>query len=245
MITLIAIGAILVIGLIVRGVRAATRRAEVSGFEAFAQSATASFPLQQGEVIQLTLAARDLGAVRRLENDAITDEYPGSFPLVACTSARLVVQMSVTDKTTDLTGVFRPRRPDIRRRIGEQFSGDDRRVSSCEWDWATISSVIAEGDTAGFLWHNERGSGAVVLTLMSLPDQARFVSTAIAAITAARGSLGIQPSAPVVTQDDGSVDYAFPDAQVICSDCGSVILPTDGFCTGCGVRVVRLAGADS
>lgn len=245
MIVLISVGVILVIGLIVRGVRAATRRAEVAGFENFAQAATPSFPLQPGEVIQLTLAARDLGAARRLENDAVTDEYPASFPLVACTSNRLVIQMSVTDKTTDLAGSFSPRRPDLRRRIGEQFVGTERRVSSCEWTWETISSIIAEGDTAGLLWESERGSGAVMLSFMSVSDQARFVSTAAAAITAARGRVGLLPPEPVVTHDGGSVDYAFPGAQVVCADCGSVILPDDSFCTGCGVRVFRLATAES
>ncbi len=245
MIVVIAVVAILVIGLIIRGVRAADRRAEVAGFETFAEAAAASFPLQPGEVVQLTLAARDLRAARRLENDAITDEYPSSFPLVVCTSSRLVIQMSVTDKTTDLAGSHPPRLPDLRRRIGEQFAGAERRVSSCGWPWETISSIIAEGDAAGLLWGSERGSGAVMLTFMSIPDQARFVSTAIAAITAVRGRLALLPPAPVATQDGGSLDYSFPGAQVLCSDCGSVILTEDSFCTGCGLRVVRLAEAES
>lgn len=245
MFTLIAIGVILVIGLIVRGVRAANRRAEVEGFETFAQSATASFPLHPGEVVQLSLAARDLGAVRRLENDTITDEYPASFPLVACTSERFVIQMSVTDKTTDVSGSFPPRRPDLRRRIGEQFIGAERRVSSSEWAWQSISSIIAEGDTAGLVWQSQRGSGAVMVTFMSTSDQARFVSTANAAITAARTRLELQPATATVSQDGGSFDYEFAGAQVICSDCGSVIQPDDSFCTGCGVRVIRLAVADS
>lgn len=245
MITLIAIGAILVIGLVVRGVRAAARRAEVGGFESFAQSGAASFPLHPGEVIQLSLAARDLGAVRRLENDSITDEYPASFPLVACTSERLVIQMSVTDKTTDLSGSFPPRRPDLRRRIGEQFIGAERRVSSCEWAWQTISSIIAEGDTAGLVWQSERGSGAVMVTFMSVSDQASFVSTATGAITAARSRLDLQPAAATVSHDGGSSECEFAGAQMICSDCGSVIQPDDSFCTGCGVRVIRLQAADS
>jgi len=245
MLTLIAIGIIVIIGLIVRGVRAAARRGQVEGFENFAQSGTASFPLHPGEVVLVSLAARDLGSVRRLENDAISDEYPASFPLVACTSERLVIQMSVTDKTTDLTGSYPPRRPDLRRRIGEQFIGAERRVSSCEWEWQTISSIIAEGDTAGLAWQSERGSGAVVVTFMSVSDQARFVSAATSAITAARGRLDLQPAGPTVSQDDGSLDHAFAGAQVICSDCGTVIQPDDSFCTGCGVRVFRLEAADS
>jgi len=245
MFTLIAIGVIVVIGLIVRGVRAAARRAQVEGFESFAQSGMTSFPLREGEVVLLSLAARDLGAVRRLEDDVVSDEYPASFPLAACTSERLVIQMSVTDKTTDLTGSFPPRRPDLRRRIGEQFIGAERRVSSCEWPWPTISSVIAEGDTAGLSWQSDRGSGAVVVTFMSAADQARFVSAATGAITAARGRLQLQPAAASVSQDDGSWDYSFAGAQVICSDCGTVIQPDDSFCTGCGVRVFRLEAADS
>ena len=245
MTALIVLAVGLVIGLIIRGVRSANRRAEVAGFETFAQAAAPSFPLQPGEVVQLTLAARDLRAARRLENDAIADEYPASFPLVACTSSRLVIQMSITDKTTDLAGSFSPRRPDLRRRIGEQFTGADRRVSGCEWEWETISSIIAEGDTAGLLWESERGSGAVMLTFMSPSDQAHFVSTATGAVSAARARLGLLPPGPVVTQDGGSSDYGFAGALVICAECGTVIAPEDSFCTGCGVRVFRLAAAES
>ena len=245
MTVLIVCVVILVIGLIVRGVRAANRRAEVAGFESFAQTAPPSFPLQPDEVVQLTLVGRDLRAARRLENDAITDEYPSSFPLVACTSSRLIIQMSVTDKTTDLAGSFSPRRPDLRHRIGEQFIGPDRRVSCCEWGWETISSIIAEGDTAGLLWQSERGSGAVMLTFMTVPDQARFVSTATASITAARGRVGLLPFEPLVTQDGDRSDHAFPGARTVCADCGSVVLPEDSFCTGCGVRVFRLEAAES
>jgi hypothetical protein len=245
MTALIVLTVALVVGLIIRGVRAANRRTEVAGFEAFAQDTAPSFPLQPGEVVQLTLAARDLRAARRLENDAIADEYPSSFPRVTCTSNRLVIQMSVTDKTTDLAGSYPPRLPDLRRRIGEQFVGAERLASSCEWPWETISSIIAEGDTAGLLWQGERGSGAVMLTFMSVSDQARSVSVAIAAIAAVRGRLGLLPTAPVVAHDGGGSEYSFPGARVLCSECGSVILADDSYCTGCGVRIFRFAAAES
>lgn len=237
---------IIAIGLIVRGVRAANRRQELAGFQEYASVAAPAFPLQAGETVELAIAARDLRAARRLEDDAISDEYPASFPLVVCTANRLVVQMSVTDKTTDLSGSFPPRRPDLRRRIGEQFIGADRTVSSCEWPWETIGSLLADGDTAGLVWESERGSGAVMLTFMSPADQARFVSAALTAITSARTRVGLLPAEAVRTQDGDSgtgSDYAFPGAHVLCADCGTLISPEDRFCTGCGIRVFRLAEA--
>jgi hypothetical protein len=235
---------IIVIGVIVRAVRASNRRQEVAGFQEYASAAAPAFPLEPGEVIRLTVAARDLRAARRLENDAVTDEYPSSFPLVACTSTRLVIQMSLSDRTTDLTGSFPPRIPDLRRRIGEQFSGAERAASSCEWRWEAITSILAEGDTVGVLWESERGSGAVMLTFMSPADQSRFVSTAVTAITDARTRVGILPAA---TQqlDGASTDYVFPGAQLICSECATIITLEDRFCTGCGTRVFRFAGAES
>jgi len=245
MTVLIVCVVILLIGLIVRGVRASNRRQEVAGFQEYASSGHVSFPLMAGERVDLTVAARDLRAARRLEDDAITDEYPASFPLVTCTSTRLVVQMSVTDKTTDLTGSFPPRRPDLRRRIGEQFLGADRSVSSCEWPWETISSVVAEADTCGLVWDSERGSGAVMLSFMSPSDQTRFVTSAVAAIASARTRVGLLPAAADRTQDGGRSDFEFPGAQVDCADCGAVVAREDRFCTGCGIRVVRLEGADS
>ncbi len=245
MIWLIVCIVVIVISLIIRGVRAANRRQEIAGFQSYAGAAVPTFPLEVGESIIISLAARDLGAVRRVEDDAIKDDYPSSFPLVACTSARLVVQMSVTDRTTDLAGSFPPKVVDLRRRIGEQFAGTDHRVSSCAWPWQSISSVVAEGDTAALIWENERGSGAVLLTFMSLQDQGQFVSTALAAIAAARARIGFEPAQPSHTADGTSHDYSFPSAQTICSDCGTVIDPAERFCTGCGIRVFRLEAAES
>lgn len=235
----------LVISLIVRGVRAANRRQQIAGFQSYASTASPTFPLESGESIITTIAARDLGAMRRLEDDAIKDDYPSSYPLVACTSARLVVQMSVTDRTTDLAGSFAARRVDLRRRIGEQFGGADQRVSSCEWPWQSISSVIAEGDAVALLWESERGSGAVMLTFMNQQDLSQFVSTALGAISAARTQLGLLPAEPSHTVDAGSHDYSFTGAQTICSDCGTVIESNERFCVGCGVRVFRLEVAES
>jgi hypothetical protein len=236
---------VIVISGIIRGVRAANRRQEIAGFQSYAGTAVPTFPLEVGESIVTSLAARDLGAVRRIEGDAIKDDYPSSFPLVACTSARLVIQMSVTDRTTDLSGSFPPRRVDLRRRIGEQFSGTDHRISSCAWPWQSISWVVAEGDTSALLWENERGSGAVLLTFMTLQGQSQFVSTALAAISAARSRLGFEPAQPSHTADGTSHDYSFRSAQTICSDCGTVIDPVERFCTGCGIRVFRLEAAES
>jgi hypothetical protein len=234
----------IVIGLIIRGVRAANRRQEIAGFQDYASSGSPRFPLEPGESILTTVAARDLGAARRLEDDAIKDDYPSSYPLVACTSARLVVQMSVTDRTTDLSGTFPPKRVDLRRRIGEQFESD-QRVSSCEWPWQSISSVIAEGDTAALLWESERGSGAVMLTFMSQQDGSQFVSTALGAISAVRARLGLLPGEPSHMMAGGSNEYSFVGAQMICSDCGTVIESEERFCIGCGIRVIRLEAADS
>jgi hypothetical protein len=233
------------IGFIVRAVRASGRRQEMAAFEVHASSAAPAFPLRSGEVITLAVAARDLGALRRLVDDTIADQYPSSFPLVACTSERLVIQMSVTDRTTDLTGLIPPRRPDLRHRIGEQFTSADHQVSSCEWPWATISSLIAAGDTAGLLWESERGSGAVTLTFMSVGDQTRFVTTAVAAITTARSLEGILPVEPARIVDGETVTSTFAGARVLCSDCGAPIPMEDRYCTGCGVLVFRLARADS
>jgi hypothetical protein len=226
----------LVIGVIVRGVRASNRRQQIVGYQSYASTASPAFPLDSGETIITTIAARDLGAMRRIEDDAIKDDYPSSFPLVACTSTRLVIQMSVTDRTTDLAGSFAARRVDLRRRIGEQFGDADQRVSSCEWPWQSIASIIAEGNAAALLWESERGSGAVMLTFMNEQDQGSFVSTAVAVITATRSKLGLMPADPSHTIDGGSNDYSFTDAQTICSDC---------FCVGCGVRVYRLEAAES
>jgi hypothetical protein len=233
------------IGFIVRALRASRRRQEMAAFETHASSATPAFPLRSDEMITLTLAARDLGALRKIVDDTIADEYPSSFPLVACTTERLVIQMSVTDRTTDLTGSIPPRKPDLRERIGEQFAGVERRVSSCEWPWATISSLIAAGDTAALLWASERGSGAVTLTFISASDQARFVTTAVAAITTARTLDGIFPAEPTRIVDDDTVDSTFAGARVLCSDCGVTIFTEDYYCTGCGVPVFRLEPADS
>jgi hypothetical protein len=236
----------IVIGVIVRAVRASNRRAEMAGFQNYASTAAPAFPLQPGETVTLSVAARDLGAARRLEGDAITDEYPGSFPLVSCTSLRLVIQMSVTDRTTDLDGSHPPKRPDLRHRIGEQFVGSDRRVSSCEWPWETISSMMAEGDTAALLWESQLGSGAAMLTFNSVADQARFVTVAVAAISASRTRHGLLPADPTRTVDDSAgTEYSFPGAQVTCSDCNATILPEDRFCTGCGEHVFRLEPAGS
>lgn len=235
----------LTISLIIRGVRAANRRQQIAGFQSYASTASPTFPLEPGESIITTIAARDLGAMRRLEDDAIKDDYPSSYPLVACTSARLVIQMSVTDRTSDLTGSFAPRRVDLRRRIGEQFGGADQRVSSCEWPWQSIASVIAEGDAAALLWENERGSGAVTLTFMNLQDRSLFVSTALRAISAARAQLDLLPAEPSHTVDAGSNEYSFADAQTICSACCTVIASDERFCVGCGVRVFRLEVAES
>ena len=69
------------IGFIVRAVRASGRRQEMAAFEVHASSAAPSFPLRSGEVITLAVAARDLGALRRLVDDTIADQYPSSFPL--------------------------------------------------------------------------------------------------------------------------------------------------------------------
>jgi hypothetical protein len=238
---------VIVIGVIVRAVRASNRRAETAGFQSYATTAKPAFPLQPGEAITLSVAARDLGAARRLAGDAITDEYPGSFPLVSCTSTRLVIQMSVTDRTTDLVGTYPPKRPDLRHRIGEQFAGADRRVSSCEWPWQTISSIVAEGDTVALLWGSQLGSGAAMLTFNSVGDQARFLTVAVAAIAASRTRADIVPPEPTRTVDDGSSssEFDFPGAQIFCSDCGTVILTEDRFCTGCGERVFRLEPAGS
>jgi len=235
----------LVIGLIIRGVRASNRRQQIAGFQSYASTASPAFPLAPGETIITTIAARDLGAMRRIQDDAIKDDYPSSFPLVACTSTRLVIQMSVTDRTTDLGGSFVARRVDLRRRIGEQFADADQRVSSCEWPWQSISSIVAEGNTAALLWESERGSGAVMLTFMNDQDQDNFVSTAVAVISATRAALGFIPAEPSHAIEGGSNDYSFTGAQTICSDCGTVIEADDRFCVGCGVRVYRLEAAES
>jgi hypothetical protein len=245
MIWLIAVIVILSIGAIVRAVRAANRRQEMASFQTYASTAEPAFPLRTSESVLLAVAAHDFGAVRRLADDVITDEYPASFPLVACTSERLVIQMSVTDRTTDLNGSFPPRTPDLRHRIGEQFLGAERRISSCEWPWACVASIVASGDSAGFLWANERGSGAVTLSFMSVGDQARFVTTATAAIASARMREGITPIDPTRIQDDGDVEYLFPEARILCSDCGATILSGDQFCTGCGYQIFRLETAES
>jgi hypothetical protein len=236
---------VIAISLIVRGVRAANRRQEIAGFQSYASTAVPTFPLEPGESIITTIAARDLGAMRRVQSDAIKDDYPSSYPLVTCTSARLVVQMAVTDRTTDLAGSFPPGRVDLRRRIGEQFGGTDRRVSSCQWSWQSISWVIAESDTAALLWECERGSGAVTLTFNNQQDQSQFISTSLGAISAARTRLGLLPVEPGHTTDGTSHDFSFPNAQTICSDCGTVIDPAERFCTGCGIRVFRLEAAES
>lgn len=233
---------ILAIGLVIRGIRAANRRQEVAVYQDYASTAGPAFPLADGERLLLSLAARDLGAARRLENDAIRDDYPGSFPLVACTDARLVVQMSVTDRTTDLGGSHPPRRPDLTMRIGEQFSGGDRRVSSCYWPWETIDSVVYEGDTAGLTWADEHGAGAVMLGFLTPADQQRFLACALPAITNVRNRLGLTPGSPVRSVD-GSVTDSFPGARVECSTCGALIESSDRFCTGCGAHVVHLEAA--
>jgi hypothetical protein len=243
MTALIIIAIAATISLIIRAVRASNRRQEVAGFQSYASAASPAFPLEPGETVTLSVAARDLSAARRLENDQVADEYPGSFPLVVCTSTRLVVQMSVTDKTTDLNGSYPPRRPDLRRRIGEQFIGADRRVSSCEWPWQTVDTVLAQGDTAGLMWVSERGTAGLRLTFMSIADQNRFVTTALAAISAARARIGIVPSDATPGVDN--TEYLFPGAQVICADCGTVIDAGDQFCTGCGIHVFRLENAGS
>jgi hypothetical protein len=233
---------VLVIGLIIRGVQAANRRAEVAGFQSFAGSASSSFPFEPGENIELALVARDMGAMRRLQDDAVKDDYPSSFPLVSCTSFRLVVQMSVTDRTTDLVGSFPPIRTDLRRRIGDQF-GSDRQVSSCSWRWEMFSSVLTAGETVGLIWTNERGVGTLALTFLAPTDRSRFISAALNAISAARSRAGLIPIEPAI--DAAGPDYLFADARVICSDCGAVINAEDRFCTGCGVLVTRLEGVES
>lgn len=244
MIWLIVVISILLIGAISRAVRASHRRQEMASFQTYAKIVENTFPLHAGESITFTVAARDLGAVRRLASDTITDDYPSSFPLVTVTTERLVIQMSVSDRTTDLIGSFPPRRPDLAQRIGEQFLGGERGISSSEWPWICVSSVMAEADTAGVLWANECGSGAVTLTFMSIADQNRFVTTATSAMTAARSLAGIVPAEPVPTSDGGTVEYDFPNARVLCSNCGSVILAEDHFCTGCGCRIVRFQTAE-
>lgn len=234
----------LVIGLIIRGIRGANRRQQIAGFQSYASTAAPTFPLAPGETILATFAARDLGAVRHIEDDAIKDDYPSSFPLVACTSARLVVQMSVSDRTTDLAGSFPATRVDLRFRIGEQFTGTDHRVSSCEWPWQSISSIVAESNAAGLLWNNEHGTGAVMLTFLTPQDQSQFLTAALDVISAVRTRFGLVPAQPTRTIDGNSTDYSFADAQMICSDCGTVIEPAERFCTGCGVRVFRLEAAE-
>ena len=242
MTVLIVCAVIVVIGLVVRGVRAANRRQQVAGYEEYARSAAPAFPIAEGENVLLSLAARDLGAARRLENDAIRDDYPGSFPLVVCTDTRLVVQMSVTDRTTDLAGSYPPRRPDLSHRIGEQFSGADRRVSSCYWPWETIDSIVSDSSSAGLTWTDERGAGAVMLGFLTPADQQRFLACALSAVTAARTRLGMLPASAVRTVD-GSVTDTFAGARVECSACGAVIDSGDRFCTGCGAHIVRLEAA--
>ncbi len=237
--------ALLIRFVIVPALRRSSAASDLSLYRHHLAGLQPPFVLTDGERVVLSLVARDLGAVRNLASDSTTqDAFPASFPLVFCTSQRLVVLMSTTDRPTAITGTYPARQPNLRERIGEQFDESNGRfVSSASWRWETIGMMVAEGREVGLSWTDREGVGIALLGFVDATDLGHFVTESIGLIGACRGRAGISPSAPASSTEGAQTTYTFEHPLVTCATCSTPIADSDRFCTGCGAVVARMEHA--
>jgi hypothetical protein len=234
--------ALLIRLVIVPALRRSSAASNLSLFQHHLAGLQPPFALNPDETVLLAQVGRDLGAVRSVVSESPTeDSYPGCFPLVYCSSQRLVVLMSTTDRPTAITGVYPVRQPDLHQRIGEQFEGSNGRfVSSASWRWETIGMVVAEDSEVGLSWTDRDGVAAVLLSFVNPSDRIRFVDQAIALIRERRSQLTLVPEDPETVAEGAQTTFTFANALVTCSTCSTSIATGDRYCTGCGAPVTRM-----
>jgi hypothetical protein len=237
--------ALLIRLVIVPAMRRSSSATDLATYRHHLASLQPPFPLGTGETVIQSQVARDLGAIRNVVGESPTeDAFPASFPFVYCTSDRLVVLMSTTDRPTAITGTYPARQPDLRHRIGEQFDDSNGRfVSSTSWLWESVGIVVAKDCNAGLAWMDGEGVGVVMLAFPEVAEQGRFVNQAVALIQSRRRRAALTPEPPEVETEDGQATFTFTDPLVACSKCSTPIVTGDRFCTGCGAPIARMEHA--
>lgn len=240
----VAVG--LLIRLVIRpALRRSSAASDLSLFRNHLAGLQPPFALNVCETVALSLVARDLGAIRNIVGESPTeDAFPGAFPLVFCTSDRLVVLMSTTDRPTAITGTYPAREPNLHERIGEQFDdANGRFVSSASWRWESIGMIVAEDRNVGLSWTDREGVGVVLLAFTDVSEQGRFVNQAVTLTESCRRRAALSPEGPQIDTEFGQTTFSYKDPLVTCSSCSTRIVAGDRFCTGCGAPVGRMEHA--
>jgi hypothetical protein len=246
LIPVIVLVVVLFIRLVIQpAMRRSGAASDLSMFQHHLANLQPPFTRNPGETVALSFVARDLGAVRSIVGESPTeDSFPGSFPLVFCTSQRLIVLMSTTDRPTAITGTYPARQPNLHHRIGEQFDGATSRiVSSASWRWETIGMVVAEDRSVGLSWQDREGAAVVLLAFIDVDEKNRFVDQAAALIEVCRRDASLSPAGAEIETEGDQTTFTFADPLVTCSSCDTTIVAVDRFCTGCGAPVTRMENA--
>jgi hypothetical protein len=241
-VSIVVLAIVLLIRLVIQpALKRSSNASDLSRYQHHLSGLRPPFALHSGETVIASLVARDLGAVRGVTGESPTeDAFPASFPLVYCTSERLVVLMSTTDQPTAITGTYPAHQPNLHHRIGEQFGeSNGRYVSSASWRWAQFGMVVADDREVGLSWSDREGAAVVMIGFVEAGDLARFVNHATALVQEDRIRAVATPGEAHVVTDGTETTFTFEGPLVICATCSTTLADGDRYCTGCGAPVAR------